>query len=24
MNRWKQPLNAFAVTFDGRILNPSN
>ena len=24
MNRWKQPLNAFAVTFEGRILNPSN
>ena len=24
MNRWKQPLNAFAVTFEGRILNTSN
>ena len=24
MNRWKRPLNAFAVTFEGRILNPSN
>ena len=24
MNRWKKPLNAFAVTFEGRILNTSN
>jgi len=23
MNRWKQPLNAFTVTFEGRILKPS-
>jgi hypothetical protein len=23
-DRWKKPLNAFAVTFEGRILNTSN
>ena len=24
MNRWKKPLNAYAVAFEGRILNTSN